>query len=176
VDLVKLSRRLSYVLRHRPDSVGLVLGEGGWVAIDDLLAALARNGTRLKLEELEHVVANNDKRRFTIDGGRIRGNQGHSVDVELGLETLTPPVTLYHGTATRFLESIMRQGLLPGGRHHVHLSADETTAHKVGQRHGKPVVLTVASGQMARAGHNFFLSANGVWLTEHVPPSYLAAS
>lgn len=124
VDLVKVSKRLSYVLRHRPDSVGLVLAEGGWVAIDELLAALARGGTRLSLEELETVVASNDKRRFTIEGGRIRANQGHSK---------------------------MRQW----------------------QRHGKPIVLTVASGQMAGVGHDFFLSANGVWLTEHVPPAYL---
>ncbi len=173
MDLVKVSKRLSYVLRHRPDSIGLELADGGWVAVDDLLAALARHGTRLRLEELEIVVANNDKQRFTLLDGRIRANQGHSVEVDLELEARTPPDSLYHGTATRFLDSITRQGLLRGARQHVHLSADEHTATRVGQRHGKPVVLGVASGLMVAAGHEFFLSANGVWLTEHVPPSYL---
>jgi putative RNA 2'-phosphotransferase len=176
VDEVKVSKRLSYVLRHRPDSIGLDLADGGWIAIDDLLAALARHGTQISREDLESVVAGNDKRRFTIEGGRIRANQGHSIEVDLALEPVTPPDTLFHGTATRFLDSILRQGLVRGARHHVHLSADGETARQVGSRHGKPVVLTVASGRMATAGHGFFLSANGVWLTEHVPPAYLVAT
>jgi putative RNA 2'-phosphotransferase len=176
VDHIKASKRLSYVLRHRPESIGLELAEGGWVALDDLLAALARHGTQMSLEDLESVVAGNDKRRFTIEGGRIRANQGHSIAVDLALEPKTPPGVLYHGTATRFLDSILRQGLLRGARHHVHLSADDETAWRVGSRHGRPVVLAVASGRMATAGHGFFLSANGVWLTEHVPPGYVAAT
>jgi putative RNA 2'-phosphotransferase len=161
VDLVKVSRQLSYVLRHRPDSIGLSLGDGGWIAIDDLLNALAQHGTRLSHEELEFVVERSDKRRFSIADGRIRANQGHSVDVDLGLAAKEPPVQLYHGTATRFLDSIMRQGLLRGSRHHVHLSAQESTARNVGARHGRPVVLSVASEKMAVGGH------------EYVPPGFL---
>jgi putative RNA 2'-phosphotransferase len=176
VDHVKVSKRLSFVLRHRPESIGLELAEGGWVAIDDLIAALARHGTQISHEDLQNVVAHNDKRRFTIEEGRIRASQGHSIDVDLALESRTPPGVLYHGTATRFLDSILRQGLVRGSRHHVHLSADDETARKVGRRHGVPVVLTVASGRMAEAGHGFFLSANGVWLTEQVPPGYLVAT
>jgi putative RNA 2'-phosphotransferase len=173
MDPVKVSRRLSYLLRHKPGSIGLRLGDGGWVAVDDLLDALARHGTRLSYKDLEFVVEHNDKRRFSLEGGRIRANQGHSVEVDLGLEAMEPPALLYHGTATCFLDSITRQGLLRGRRHHVHLSADAQTAVNVGKRHGEPVVLTVAAGQMAADGHGFLLSANGVWLTEHVPPGYL---
>jgi putative RNA 2'-phosphotransferase len=126
-------------------------------------------------EELQHVVANNDKKRFSFsdDGLSIRASQGHSIEIALGYEPAMPPEILYHGTAERFLPSIRAQGLLKGKRHHVHLSADVETATKVGQRHGKPVVLEVKAGQMLRDGFVFHLSANGVWLTEHVPAFYL---
>lgn len=168
MDLQKVSKRLSYVLRHRPDSVGLTLDEAGWVPVEKLLHAM-----KMTRSQLDEVVANNDKRRFTIEGERIRANQGHSVGVDLRLDPLAPPETLYHGTVARNLESIRAQGLLKGDRHHVHLSADPETAARVGARRGKPVVLTVDSRAMAAAGHVFYRSANGVWLTDSVPPSFL---
>ena len=122
------------------------------------------------------MVRTSDKQRFAIseDGTRIRANQGHSVPVELGLLPQVPPEQLYHGTATRFLDSIRIQGLLRGDRHHVHLSANADTAVKVGSRHGQPVVLIVHAGDMHHAGHVFFRSDNGVWLVAHVPPAFLA--
>jgi putative RNA 2'-phosphotransferase len=169
VDLVKVSRQLSYVLRHRPDSVGLTLDEAGWVPVEELLRKM--NITRSQLEE---VVSNNDKQRFLIEGDRIRANQGHSVEVDLRLEPVAPPELLYHGTVARSLDSIREHGLLKGNRHHVHLSADPETANKVGARRGKPVILKVDSKAMAAAGHLFYRSANGVWLTDAVPPSFLA--
>lgn len=173
---MRISKRLSYVLRHDPASVGVVLDEGGWVAVDDLLAALAHHGFPVTAEELAAVVAGNDKQRFTIAGGQIRANQGHSVPVDLGLSPTNPPDVLYHGTARRNLESIMASGLRRGSRHHVHLSADTATADRVGARHGPAVVLAVAAAPMAAAGHVFFVSANGVWLTAHVPARYLSAT
>lgn len=171
----KISRFLSYVLRHRPDEVGLTLDEGGWVGVDELLAACAARGRRISRADLEYVVANNDKRRFAFDDdrARIRASQGHSVEVDLGYEPADPPALLYHGTAERFLVSIMRGGLVRGSRHHVHLSPDPATAREVGTRHGRPLVLEVRSGDMARAGVTFYLAANGVWLTDRVPPEYL---
>jgi len=169
MDLVKASRRLSYVLRHRPDSVGLTLDEAGWVPVEKLLKA-----TGMSRSQLEQVVAGNDKQRFTIEGDRIRANQGHSVDVDLQLEPIAPPETLYHGTLARSLESIREKGLVKGSRHHVHLSTDPETATKVGARRGRPVVLEVDSAGMAAAGFVFYRSANGVWLTDSVPPSFLA--
>lgn len=174
MDIVKTSKRLSYVLRHRPDVIGITLTADGWVSIDTLLKALAAHGTRISRATLEQVVAENDKQRFTIDGDRIRANQGHSVDVDLGYSPAEPPAELFHGTATRHLGSIYEQGLVKGRRHHVHLSADPATAHKVGSRHGTPVVLRVDAAGLVAAGHVFFVSANGVWLTETVPPGYLA--
>lgn len=177
MNAIRISKRLSYVLRHVPASVGLVLDEGGWVAVDDLLAALARHGPRVTAEELAAVVAGNDKQRFTIAGGRIRANQGHSVPVELGLAPSDPPEVLYHGTARRNLDSIQDVGLRRGNRHHVHLSIDTATAHRVGARRSGPVaVLAVAAAGMAADGHVFFVSANGVWLTEHVPPQYVSVT
>ena len=168
MDLVKASKRLSYVLRHRPDSVGLTLDEAGWVPVEKLLKAMG-----MSRSQLERVVAGNDKQRFIIEGDRIRANQGHSVDVDLQLEPIAPPRTLYHGTVARYLESIREKGLVKGSRQHVHLSADPETATKVGQRRGKPVILKVDSAGMAAAGFVFYRSANGVWLTDSVPPAFL---
>lgn len=172
---VRFSKFLSLVLRHDPEKIGLTLDAAGWAQVDDLLAAANRSGVPLTRPLLEQIVTQNDKQRFALsaDGVRIRASQGHSIPVDLGLEILTPPDLLYHGTATRFLDSIKAQGLLTQSRNHVHLSADEATAVKVGQRHGKPVVLTVQAGQMQRAGHIFYRSANGVWLTVDVPVTYL---
>ncbi|MGH6933788.1 MAG: RNA 2'-phosphotransferase, partial [Dongiaceae bacterium] len=143
MDRVQLSKFLSYVLRHRPDSIGLGLEEGGWAGVGDLLSAAARHGKPIALADLIDVVASNDKRRFAFspDRRRIRAVQGHSVAVELGYAPATPPDRLYHGTVERFIESIRAEGLKRGRRHHVHLSADRETASKVGTRRGAPVVL-----------------------------------
>lgn len=173
--LVKISKFLSLVLRHKPETIGLTLDPAGWASVGELLQACARHNFPLSLEELQAVVAANDKQRFAFseDGRRIRASQGHSVEVELGYEAAEPPELLYHGTVERFLPSIRTKGLLKGQRHHVHLAADRVTAAKVGSRRGQAVILTVHSGQMYRAGYPFYQSANGVWLTGHVPPQYL---
>jgi putative RNA 2'-phosphotransferase len=172
---VRISKLLSLVLRHEPGRIGITLDPSGWVAIDQLLAACARNGTAISRDELEAVVAANPKQRFAIDPGGtlIRANQGHSVEVDLGLEPLAPPPMLFHGTARRSLGPILAQGLVPMARQHVHLSADVATATNVGGRHGAPVVLEVAAGAMHADGHPFFRSASGVWLVAHVPAGFL---
>ncbi|MFE0461738.1 RNA 2'-phosphotransferase [Kitasatospora sp. NPDC058965] len=173
---VKTSKLLSRVLRHDPAALGLPLDGGGWVAVHSLLAALARHGTPLTREQLDHVVANNNKKRFAYseDGLRIRASQGHTVAVDLGLPAVPPPAVLYHGTASRTVPVVLREGLRPMSRQDVHLSADRETAVRVGSRHGRPVVLRVEAGALAAAGHEFRVSANGVWLTDAVPPEYLA--
>jgi putative RNA 2'-phosphotransferase len=174
-DLARLSKFLSLVLRHEPEHIGITLDSNGWVGVDELLAAAARAGHPIDREQLDRVVATNDKKRFAFspDGSRIRASQGHSMEVDLGLPPVVPPERLFHGTATRFLDAIRAEGLRPQSRQHVHLSPDEETAVKVGQRHGKPVVLVVLAGAMHREGHVFYRSDNEVWLTEAVPPRYL---
>jgi putative RNA 2'-phosphotransferase len=174
-ELTAVSKFLSYVLRHQPQSIGLTLGEGGWVSVESLLEACARHGKSLDLATLERVVRENSKQRFAFspDRASIRASQGHSVDVELGYSAATPPAVLYHGTVERFLPAIHRQGLQRGERHHVHLSADKTVAASVGQRRGKPVVLEVDAAAMVGDGHAFFRSDNGVWLTHEVPARFL---
>ncbi|GAA3062778.1 putative RNA 2'-phosphotransferase [Actinokineospora globicatena] len=173
--IIRLSKRLSKVLRHDPGSVGVRLDSAGWVSVEELLAALAVHGTRMSRAMLERVVAENNKSRFAFDvsGTRIRASQGHTVAVELELPEATPPAVLYHGTVAAALDGIRAQGLLPMKRHHVHLSATTETATNVGARRGKPVVLTVDAAAMGRDGHVFLVSANGVWLTAHVPVRYL---
>ena len=173
--LIRVSKRLSRHLRHAPGDLGITLTPDGWVEVDILLAALRRNGLHLTRAQLDEVVAGNDKQRFAFDesGLRIRASQGHSVDVDLALPAAIPPDVLYHGTVSRFLDAILREGLRPMKRHAVHLSADPATARTVGARRGVPVVLTVDARAMARAGHEFQLSANGVWLTAAVPPGFL---
>ncbi|MEJ8658375.1 RNA 2'-phosphotransferase [Streptomyces sp. MS1.AVA.4] len=170
---IKVSKYLSKHLRHQPERIGLALDPNGWVEIDELLRAAAAHGFRITRDELDHVVAANDKRRFMIDGARIRANQGHTVQVDLDLPVAEPPTYLYHGTVGRSLDVIRAEGLRPMARHHVHLSPDRETATRVGARRGKPVVLSVDAGAMHRAGHVFLVSANGVWLTDAVPPEFL---
>jgi putative RNA 2'-phosphotransferase len=174
-ETIRLSKFLSLVLRHEPDRVGLKLDPAGWVNVNDLLQAVNRHGVSLTVEQLNHVVATNDKKRFVFsdDGLRVRASQGHSVGVALQYEPQTPPELLYHGTPERFVDSIRATGLNKGERHHVHLSADYAIASKVGERRGQPVVLTIRSGDMYRQGHIFYRSANGVWLVEHVPPQFI---
>lgn len=173
--LVRTSRFLSRVLRHAPESVGLRLDGAGWAEVDDLLEAARGAGVALDRATLDRVVGENDKQRFALsaDGRRIRASQGHSVPVELGLAAVEPPEVLFHGTAEGSLDAILREGLRPGRRTHVHLSPDEATAVAVGRRHGRPVVLRVPAGRMHRAGHAFYRSDNGVWLTDHVPAEHL---
>ncbi|MGW5210360.1 RNA 2'-phosphotransferase [Streptomyces sp. NPDC004051] len=170
---VKVSKYLARHLRHTPEEIGLALDEAGWVEIDTLIAAAAAHGFRFTRAELDHVVATNDKQRFTIEGTRIRAGQGHSVEVDLGLPTAVPPPYLFHGTVSRHLAAIRAEGLLPMDRHDVHLSADRATAARVGARRGRPVVLPVDAAAMHRDGHVFRVSANGVWLTAAVPARYL---
>ena len=173
--LVRLSKYLSKHLRHQPQRLGLVLLPGGWVAVDDLLAACARNQMPISRAQLDEVVARNDKQRFAFDasGTMIRANQGHSVEVDLGLDPAEPPPVLYHGTGERSANAIMRSGLLPMRRQHVHLSLDIETATRVGARHGRPVVFAVDAASMHRSSHRFYRAENGVWLIDHVPPAYL---
>lgn len=173
---IRTSKFLSLVLRHEPERVGLELDNAGWVGVTDLLDAVNRNGISLGLDQLKHVVATNDKKRFEFseDGQRIRARQGHSVEVDLQYEPQVPPELLYHGTPERFVESIRATGLNKGKRHHVHLSPDPQTATKVGQRRGYPVVLTIRAGDMHRQGHVFYRSANGVWLVDRVPVDFIS--
>ncbi|MER7431015.1 RNA 2'-phosphotransferase [Nonomuraea rubra] len=171
--MIRVSKYLARHLRHDPQRIGLALDPAGWVEVEELLRAAAAHGFPITPEELRVVVAGNDKRRYTIESGRIRASQGHSVPVDLGLTAIEPPEVLYHGTVGRFLAAIRQEGLRPMGRHHVHLSPDRETATRVGARRGVPVVLVVASGVMHADGHAFLRSANGVWLVDHVPPGYL---
>lgn len=174
----KLSKFLSLVLRHKPEAIGLRLDAAGWANIQELVRLAGQNGTVLSEALISEVVETNSKQRFAIsdDGRSIRANQGHSVNVELGLTAIEPPETLFHGTAERFIESILALGLSKGSRNHVHLSADIETAVSVGRRYGKPVVLLVDSGKMHRDGNKFFRSENGVWLTDAVSVKYIVVS
>ncbi len=173
--LVRISKYLSKHLRHDPGRLGLTLAPGGWVEVDALLSACARNGMVISRAQLEAVVKGSDKQRFAFDetGARIRANQGHTVEVDLQLDEVIPPASLFHGTGEQTVAAILRHGLLKMARHHVHLSLDLETAIKVGGRHGKAAVVVVASGRMHADGATFYRSANGVWLVDHVPPEYL---
>jgi putative RNA 2'-phosphotransferase len=174
--LNKASKFLSLVLRHKPEKIGLKLDAQGWADIGELIDKAGTQGMALTRERVAEIVAGSDKQRFALDpsGRRIRANQGHSIDVDLGLAPAAPPATLFHGTAEKSLRLIHTDGLKPGRRRHVHLSPDEATALKVGRRHGAPVVLRIAAARMAAAGHAFFLSTNGVWLTDCVPREFIA--
>ncbi|WP_157216359.1 RNA 2'-phosphotransferase [Flavisphingomonas formosensis] len=174
-DTKTISKKMSYWLRHNPAAGQLTLDGAGWAGTADVLAALGRARLPNGLDDLAHVVATNDKKRFELspDGTRIRARQGHSIEIDAEWPQTPPPAVLYHGTVDRFLPSILEQGLVPGARHHVHLSPDVVTAQKVGARRGEPVILEVLAGALADSGAVFLLSSNGVWLTAHVPPAFL---
>lgn len=169
------SKFLSLVLRHKPETIGLQLDENGWANVEELITKCAATGRIYTQEDLDEIVANNDKKRFTYNEGktRIRANQGHSIAVELNLPATEPPEWLYHGTPEKTVAAIRAEGLQKMERQHVHLSKDRETAHKVGSRRGRPSILTIRSGQMHRDGYLFYISENGVWLTDHVPAGYI---
>ena len=169
----RVSKFISLLLRHRPGELGLEMDAAGWVPADALLAGL-RTQYDIAMADIEAIVAADEKGRYTLADGMIRANQGHSVPVDLGLEPRVPEGGLYHGTVARFLDAIMADGLRPQGRQHVHLSPDIPTARQVGARRGRPVILGIDAPALSRAGHLFYLSANGVWLTDHVPPHALS--
>jgi len=170
-----ISKFLSLVLRHSPETIGLKLDENGWADVEELIAKCNKKGNTLDAEILDYVVENNDKKRFAFneDKKKIRASQGHSISVELNLAEAEPSEYLYHGTVGKFLENIKKEGLQKMSRQHVHLSKDLETAIKVGSRRGAAQILTVRSGAMHRDGFKFYLSENNVWLTDEVPVKYI---
>ena len=170
-----ISKLMSLILRHKPETINVELDQNGWLAVDDLIAGINRKGIKLDFDKLVEVVETNDKKRFIFndDQTRIRANQGHSISIDLELKPIVPPTELFHGTVEKFLDVIEAEGLKKMSRQHVHLSEELQTAIKVGQRRGKPIILKVQSGKMHEEGHQFFKSENGVWLTDSVPSSYI---
>ncbi len=172
--LDKLSVFISLVLRHKPETAGITLDEHGWANVEELLRGINETGRKINMEILENIVATDNKQRYSFNEDKtlIRANQGHSIPVDVGLKEQNPPEILYHGTATRFLNSILNDGLKPMSRLYVHLSKDIETAWKVGKRHGDPVILKINSRDMYKDGYKFYLSENGVWLIEKVDAKY----
>lgn len=170
-----ISKFLSLVLRHSPETINLKLDENGWADVEELISKCSQKGNKLDFELLDYVVESNDKKRFAFneDKTKIRASQGHSISVELNLAETEPLEYLYHGTVGKFLENIKKEGLQKMSRQHVHLSKDRETATKVGSRRGVPQILTVRSGAMHRDGFKFYLSDNNVWLTDEVPAKYI---
>ncbi len=174
MSLKETSKFISLILRHKPEAIGITLDEHGWANVDELIAGIAKTQP-IDMTMLEQIVAEDEKQRYSFNEDKtlIRANQGHSIPVDVELEEKEPPEILYHGTGAKYVSSIDEQGLMPKSRLYVHLSSDEDTAKKVGQRHGKPVIYVVKSGKMFCDGYKFYKSVNGVWLTKEVPLSYL---
>ena len=171
----RISKFLSLVLRHAPDKIGIELDNAGWTYVEDLLEKMNANGMSISMEILEFVVDTNNKKRFSFDSThtKIRANQGHSIEIQHGFQAIEPPQYLFHGTSDKSIDNIKESGIKKMQRHHVHLSADESTAINVGGRHGKPIVLTIMSKRMFEAGHIFYRSDNKVWLTDQVPVEFI---
>lgn len=174
MSLKETSKFISLILRHKPETIGITLDEHGWANVDELIAGIAKTHP-IDMAILDQIVAEDEKQRYSFNEDKtlIRANQGHSIPVDVELEEKQPPEILYHGTGEKYVSSINEQGLIPKSRLYVHLSGDEETARKVGQRHGKPVIYKVKSGEMYNDGYKFFRSVNGVWLTKSVPVKYL---
>lgn len=170
-----VSKFISYILRHNPSAVGIELDGHGWADVNSLISAICNSGRHIDMQALEEIVATDAKQRFSFNGDRtkIRANQGHSFEVDVGMELGVPPDILYHGTAEKYIDSIRKSGISKRNRNYVHLSKDVETAIKVGSRHGKPIVLKIDAKQMHEDGYVFLISANGVWQTEQVPFKYV---
>jgi putative RNA 2'-phosphotransferase len=173
--LKNISKFMSLVLRHKPEQIGLHLDGEGWAMVKELIDKMNAKGIPVDIGIINKVVEINDKQRFAFNEDRsmIRASQGHSIHVELNLEEIIPPDVLYHGTATKYMDSILKEGLKKQNRQYVHLSSTIETATSVGMRHGKPVILTVKAKEMHQSGHKFYLSANKVWLTDAVPVEFI---
>ena len=172
--IVKISKFLCKYLRHSPQDINIKLIPGGWVDINILIKACTDFNFPITLDELTQVVAYDDKQRFTIKDNLIRANQGHSVSIDLQLKPSKPPDVLYHGTATRFLDSIIQTGLSKQKRHHVHLTENVDIAKQVGSRYGEPIVLLIDSEKMWQDNFTFYKSDNRVWLIDSVPVEYIS--
>jgi putative RNA 2'-phosphotransferase len=172
---VRLSKFMSLVLRHQPGVIGRSLDRGGWMPVEDLVMGARRAGVALTRETVIGIVHDDEKGRYALseDGLNVKATYGHSVEVDLGLDAVKPPEHLFHGTATRFLDSIKRAGITRKRRRYVHLSSDRVTAAKVGGRHGRPVILEIEAARMFDAGFLFYHSESGIWLTDRVPPEYI---
>lgn len=172
----RIGKFLSLILRHEPQKIGLELDHQGWANVTELIAKCKKHRYHFSREELEEIVETNNKCRYSFNEkkNKIRANQGHSIDVDLGLSPIEPPEFLYHGTATRFVKSIMEEGIVKGSRQHVHLSSDKETAEQVGSRHGKVCILTIMTKQMYKDGIDFYCSDNGVWLTDYIDVKYIS--
>lgn len=174
MSLREVSKYISLILRHKPETIGITLDEHGWANVEELIAGIAKDN-EFNMEMLEEIVSTDEKQRYSFNEDKtlIRANQGHSIPVDVELEEKIPPEILWHGTGEKYVESIDKGGLIPKSRLYVHLSKDEDTAVKVGSRHGKPIIYHVLAKQMYDDGYKFFVSANGVWLTKEVPVKYL---
>lgn len=172
----KISKFLSLILRHQPETINLTLDENGWANVEELRSKSGNNKVYFTLEQLDEVVETNDKKRFIFneDKSKIRANQGHSIDIDLALKPQQPPEFLYHGTAQKNVDSILEKGIEKRSRQHVHLSLDKETATKVGMHHGKPVILTIRTGEMLMTEFCFTFRKNGVWLTDFVDAKYIS--
>lgn len=171
MNLTEISKLISLILRHKPETIGITLDEHGWANVDELL-----NGIKIDMATLEQIVSTDDKQRYSLNENKtlIRANQGHSIPVDVELEETQPPEVLWHGTAEKYKQSILHDGLIPKSRLYVHLSTDIQTAISVGERHGEVVLFRIDAQKMYQDGYKFYLSKNGVWLTKYVPTSYLS--
>lgn len=174
MSLKEISKYISLILRHKPETIGIHLDEHGWANVGELLEGIGKTHT-ISMEILEEIVRTDEKQRYSFNEDKtlIRANQGHSVPVDVELEEVAPPEVLYHGTGEKFRASIEQEGLKPKSRLYVHMSADTETARKVGMRHGKPVIFRIQARKMQEDGYIFYKSVNGVWLTNAVPAAYL---
>ena len=173
MNLTKVSKYISLILRHKPETIGISLDEHGWANVKDLIDGVNKTH-KLDMKMLEEIVATDDKQRYSFneDKTMIRANQGHSIDVDVELEEAVPPEMLWHGTGVKYMKSIDTEGLIPKSRLYVHLSTDPNTAMDVGKRHGAPMIYCIDALKMYEDGYKFYKSKNGVWLTKHVPTEY----
>ena len=175
MNLTKVSRYISLILRHKPETIGITLYKHGWADVKKLIKGVSENYPGFNIDILEEIVRTDEKQRYSFNENKtkIRANQGHSVPVDLELKPVEPPEYLWHGTGVKYVDDILKSGLIPKSRHHVHLSKDMDTALAVGQRHGKPVLFRISAGCMNEMGYVFYKSENGVWLTDKVPVEFM---
>lgn len=177
MNLTKVSKFISLILRHKPEEIGITLDKHGWAKVSELIKGVSKNYPGFSMDILEEIVRTDEKQRYSFNDNHtlIRANQGHSIPVDVELKALVPPEYLYHGSGWKYYNSIVDQGLIAKSRLYVHLSEDIDTAYITGKRHGDPVVFRIRSGEMYGDGFEFYKSVNNVWLTEKVPVDYLEA-
>lgn len=177
IDLKRLSKTISFILRHNPASHGVIVDKDGWAEVNQMIFQIRQRNPQFMaahVGDIKRIIETSDKKRFELKGSKIRAYYGHSKVNSGERKPVTPPDTLYQGTTPEAAEKITSDGIKKMSREYVHLSTDQATAKKVAlRRTSSPILLEIDAKQAHADGVVFYLGNEDVWLTDYIAPEYV---